>query len=117
MEANVLLTKCTRSHKAFGVRVEKMEDGDWWRTWAFEIRESTAKSEGFDKTPVRGNLYGTDEYPGCPYCGTFGFVQCNKCKKLTCWNDEKKLTCLWCNNPMNNITLSTDKFDVSGNQL
>lgn len=73
-----------------------MNDGDWWRTWSFPMKKTQAKSEGFDKNSVKGNMYATEEYPGCPYCGTFGFVQCNTCHKITCWNSESSLVCEWC---------------------
>ena len=115
MEANIVLFKCTKTHNLFGVRVQKFSDGDWYRTWAFRIKESSAKAEGFDKTPIKGNLYATKEYPGCPDCGTKSFVQCNNCKKLSCWNGEDHLTCPWCGNEMRNITEATEKFNVSGN--
>jgi hypothetical protein len=27
------------------------------------------------------------EYPGCPGCGSDGFVRCGRCKQLGCWDD------------------------------
>ena len=113
MEANILLIKCNKSKQTAGVRIQKMEDGDWWRTWAFKINDSQAKREGFDKTNVLGNLYTTNEYPGCPYCGTSNFVQCGNCKKLNCWNGESAMVCQWCGQRMTNITTATEKFSVS----
>ena len=113
-DANIILTKCHTHKKLFGVRVEKMNDGDWWRTWSFPINESQATNEGFDKSKIQGNLNGTEDYPGCPYCGTWGFVQCNSCRKLTCWQEERSLVCEWCGQMMNNIAVATSKFDVSG---
>lgn len=117
MEANVILIKCLKSKKTLGVRIQKMSDGDWYRTWAFKINENQAKREGYDKNDIKGNLYVTEEYSGCPYCGTNGFVQCNKCHKLTCWNDETTMTCQWCGSVMSNIVEATDKFSVSTNQF
>lgn len=114
MEANVILMRCARVSKSYGVRIQLMEDGDWYRTWAFPINEKAARVEGFDKTPIRGNLFVIDEYPGCPYCGTKDFVQCGKCSKLTCYNGEESYKCQWCGQVMNNIVSATDKFELSG---
>ena len=117
MEANILLFMCGKANQPYGVRVQRMEDGDWWRTWAFKVKPQQAKSEGFDKTMVQGNLYATREYPGCPYCGATGFVQCGTCGKISCWKGENTLTCLWCGKVMNNIVTTTEKFSVSGDKF
>ncbi len=117
MEANILLFKCVKAKQIYGVRVQKMSDGDWWRTWTFKIDPKNAQAEGYDKTPVQGNLYSTDEYPGCPHCGAEGFVQCGKCQKISCWNGEEKMTCPWCGNYMDEIVSATDKFNVEGGQF
>lgn len=116
-EANVLLFKCGKANREYGVRIQTTPDNDWERTWAFEITPKIAKSEGFDKNKVKGNLYATDDYPGCPYCGADGFVQCSKCKKISCWDGEKNLTCAWCGAYMRNIVLTNSKFDVKGNKF
>ena len=116
MEAAVLLAKC-KDKRTYGMRIQRMSDGDWWRTWAFPIDERRANKEGYGVTKAQGNLYVTDEYPGCPYCGTNGFVQCNSCKKLSCIKDEKKLICPWCGNNMDNIVYTTEKFSVTGGDI
>lgn len=117
MEAAVIMQMCSRNKRPFGVRTQKMEDRDWWRTWSFIIDERRAQSEGYDITPVLGNLYATEEYPGCPYCGSYNFVQCNRCRKISCWNKETRMMCPWCSNDMNNIVTATDKFDLSGGDI
>lgn len=117
MEANVILVRCNKHQKIYGTRIQRMQDGDWWRTWAFPVSEKRAKNEGYDQQEVRGNLFATEEFPGCPYCGAKRFVQCNKCKKLTCWNGAKKLKCEWCGNNMDNIVAATEKFSVSGGDI
>ena len=116
MEAIVLLTRCTNKQLQ-GVRVQKMQDGDWWRTWAFPANENRAKNEGYDKQQIQGNLYSTEEFPGCPYCGAKSFVLCNKCHKMTCWHGESVLDCAWCGNHMDNITTATEKFSLSGGDV
>lgn len=117
MEANILLFKCSKANQVYGVRIQKMKDEDWWRTWAFKIKPNNAKSEGYDKTPIQGNLNVTGEYPGCPYCGAVGFVQCGKCKKVSCYNGETSLTCPWCGNKMENMVEATQKFSVDGDKF
>ena len=117
MEANVIMCRCGKCSKVYGIRVERMADGDWYRTWAFKLSEKSAGREGFDKTPIRGNLNATLEYPGCPYCGTIGFVQCGYCGRISCWNGESSLNCSWCGKLMENIVDANEKFDVSANQF
>lgn len=117
MEAAVIMQMCSRNKRPFGVRTQKMEDGDWWRTWSFIIDEKRAKSEGYDVIRLQGNLYATEEYKGCPYCGSFNFLQCRKCQRISCWNKETQMNCPWCANDMNNIVVSTEKFGVFGGDL
>ena len=117
MDAKVLIFRCTRGKQPYGVRVQRMEDGDWWRTWAFKINFQVARDEGYDRNQIQGNLYATDEFPGCPHCGTHGFVQCGVCKKVTCWTDETRMECSWCGVMMEGIVAATDKFTVTGDSF
>lgn len=117
MEAAVILAKCAKRNQIYGIRTQKMQDGDWWRTWAFPVDESRARREGYDVTEVQGNLYPTEGYPGCPFCGTVSFVQCNKCRRISCWHGESSVTCPWCGTGLENITLATEKFQVSGGDI
>ena len=96
MECNVVLAKCSKTLKLFGIRVEKRGIG-WVMTWAFPIDEKRAKNEGFDKNTV--NIIGTaPEYPGCPYCKNPSFAMC-MCQKIGCCNPSVSLKykCPWCN--------------------
>lgn len=117
MEATVLLAKCGKKNQTYGIRAQKMDDQDWWRTWAFPINEHRARREGYDRTIVTGNLYHTEEYPGCPFCGAKNFVQCNKCHRISCWSGESRLECPWCGNDMSNIVTATEKFNLSGGDI
>lgn len=117
MEASVILAKCpNRGGRLFGMRIQKMQDGDWWRTWAFPIDEQRAKGEGYDVREARGSLNALASYPGCPYCKARGFVQCGRCHKIICWNNEEQMTCPWCGNHMASI-VTADSFDVSGGDV
>ena len=111
MAANVILAKCSKHGKTFGVRVEK-RGNDWVRTWAFPIDEEKAKREGFDKTKINGSLDGADGFPGCPHCGNYGFVICHKCGKMSCINSESTSEhCHFCNTQMEDIKVG-DSFSV-----
>ena len=111
MTANVVLSKCSKHNKTFGIRVEKREN-DWVRTWAFPIDEAKAKREGFDKTKIKGSLDGVDGFPGCPYCGNQDFMICLGCGKMSCLNNEMKTAyCHWCNTQINDIN-AMESFDV-----
>ena len=72
--------------------------------------------KGFDKAVIRGNLYADDEYNGCPYCKAVTFVQCGRCGKLSCWNNEERITCGWCG-LTGNITKTTDAIDVKSGDM
>ena len=112
MEANIILIKCEIAKKVFGARVQKTENNDWVRTWAFEINDKIAINEGYDKTNIQGSLSAVDEYPGCPYCGTKGFFKCGKCGKVNCYNGEEIATCNWCGNT-GKLT-PVKQFDIKG---
>ena len=116
MEAAVILTKCPKTRQTFGTRIQKMSNGDWLRTWAFPVDDKRANHEGYDQETAQGSLSCTEEFPGCPYCGTKGFVQCNRCGRLTCWNHETRLTCTWCGIDIDHIVTS-ETFSVSGGDI
>ncbi len=113
-DTTILLTRCTNK-QFYGVKVQKMQDGDWWRTFAFPVNESRAKNERCENH-VQGSLCCTAEYPGCPYCGAKSFVLCDKCHKMTCYQGEPALTCSWCGNYMDNIT-TVAQFTLSGGDI
>lgn len=95
-EAVIVLAKCAHSHKTYGMRVEKNGKDNWNVTWAFPIKENSAKREGYDKTTVKGNIRFSDEYPGCPYCGGTQLTICS-CGHLGCTVVNNGIyTCEWC---------------------
>lgn len=111
VKANVILAKCRTERELYGMRVEE-RGGDWIRTWAFPIRQELAEKEGFDKVQIQGSFTTTEDYPGCPYCGTDGFFVCGKCGKLNCYRGEETTVCLWCGNRAG--VRSVDRLDVTG---
>lgn len=95
-EAVVLIAKCGESHKTYGMRLEKTGHDRWLTTWAFPIKESSAKREGYDKVQVKGDISFADDYPGCPYCGGRGLTLCS-CGHLSCTILRNDIfTCEWC---------------------
>jgi hypothetical protein len=82
--------------KLFGIRFEKMETNNWKYTWAFPIKESTARREGYEGTTITGNVEPAPGFPGCPYCRSNYFVVC-QCGKLSCnTSNVGRFTCGWC---------------------
>lgn len=95
MEARIALCKCKESKRAYGVRFEKVGNG-WKYTWAFPVKEESARRERYDKTQIVGNISPDVNYPGCPFCKTKCFVICS-CGKLNCNNGNSSIfTCDWC---------------------
>lgn len=95
LEAQIALCKCKEAKKMYGVRFEKSGNG-WKYTWAFPIKEATAKRENYDTASMLGDIFPDNEYPGCPYCGSKYFVICS-CGHLSCNSGYNNLfTCDWC---------------------
>ncbi|MDR0496079.1 MAG: hypothetical protein LBH42_00535 [Treponema sp.] len=129
MAASVILARCSKHGRAFGIRVEK-RGNDWVSTWAFPIDDAKAKREGFDRTKISGSFQPVDGYPGCPHCGADELVQCG-CGRMICYKEggtygksEKKperksennfLRCPWCGVAIREIK-EVESFTVkSGN--
>lgn len=98
-EARIAMCKCKEiSGKTYGVRFQKADKG-WIYTWAFEMKESVAKREGYDNTEITGSISPSEDYPGCPYCSAEYFTICGACHHLNCRIDTgKTFTCDWCGN-------------------
>lgn len=109
MEAQVLIARCRKSKKTFGIRVERRNAG-WCLTWAFKINEGMASREGFAQTKISGDFYIDDAFPGCPYCGSTGFIQCS-CAKLTCYDSSGMAECAWCGNKSKPV--ASEHFEVT----
>lgn len=95
-EAVIVLAKCGSNHQTYGLRTEKVGKNQWLVTWAFPIKESAAKREGYDKTTVKGDIQFSDDFPGCPYCGGHNWTVCS-CGHLGCTIlNNGVYTCEWC---------------------
>jgi len=115
-EATVITVKCARTSKLYGMRMEK-KDTKWVATWAFRLSEVTAKSEKYDKEKVSGELDMDDNYPGCPYCGSYGLIQCGSCGKLFDWDGKSQnISCVHCNTKIN-LENSGSDFSIEGESI
>lgn len=93
--ATVICAKCNRNGKLFGIRTEKKNTG-WAFTWSFPMTQERAANEGYDKTIINDSISTDSMYPGCPYCKTKGFIQC-ECGKIMCFDkDATHVTCKFC---------------------
>ena len=117
-EAVVLIAKCGESHKSYGIRMEKTGTDRWLTTWAFPIKDSSAKREGYDKIQVKGDISFSDDYPGCPYCGGHGLTLC-PCGHLSCTIMRSNVfTCEWCGMQGDNVRpVSYTHLDVYKRQV
>lgn len=112
-EANVILARCDKSKKSFGIRIEKKADQIWYCDWAFKISEKGASNEGYGSSMISGKVSLDGAYPGCPYCGTDSWVSCAKCGKLTCCAiGAETSTCAWCGHSAN--VVQGEDFKLTG---
>jgi hypothetical protein len=92
----IVLARCSRSRQGFGIRFEEMQQRQWVADWAFALRETTARKEGYDRGEIAGAFAFAAVYPGCPYCGVRGIFKCG-CGKVACWDGETRTVgCPWC---------------------
>lgn len=113
-KAKIGLCKCREGKKTFGIRFEEYENG-WKATWSFPIKkEGEAEREHYDKTKLKGFIQWDSDYPGCPYCGSKGFVICGECGGLNCniqGNDEIFI-CGWCGETGSLVDYKGDGFNA-----
>lgn len=74
---------CSRNKQGFGIRFEENGRGKWIADWAFPIKATVAKREGYDQSTIAGTFLFAPEFPGCPHCKSLSFVKCN-CQVLSC---------------------------------
>lgn len=119
MKAAIILQRCTYTRKTFGIRVQQMEDGEWYKTWAFPLNEKTARKEGYGDEQIVSMLPALPEYPGCPYCGGTGtFIDPNCGNHLSCWDGSPPpFTCPWCNRTYNAFGAMTEKAAFTGGDM
>ena len=97
MNAKIIMSKCRKTKKAFGIRFEEISPKNWNANWTFKVSESSAKKEKYESEKIAGSFWLDAKYPGCPYCGGKSFYVCGQCGRLNCWDLEtKSVTCAEC---------------------
>jgi hypothetical protein len=106
----IVMCRCTRDRRCFGLRLERVEPRMWAATWAFAIKEAAAKKEGYDHAVIEGSFLPSREYPGCPHCHAPSFFGCN-CGAVGCWDGRsQQVVCPGCGERIElNATLTSLK--------
>ena len=90
------MARCNRTKQNFGIRLEEKQKGQWTADWAFAVKETYSKKEGYDHNTIAGTFILDSAYPGCPYCSAKGIFQ-SSCGKVNCWDGNTNIvTCAWC---------------------
>lgn len=79
----IITAHCSKRRSRMGIRLEEVASKYWLADWAFRIKDSVARKEGYDKTRVDGLFEFSEKFPGCPYCNAQAFVLCS-CDTLLC---------------------------------
>lgn len=95
----IVAARCGQTAQAFGLRFERSGEASWSLTWAFALKESAARREGYDRSEISGTMQLDPSYPGCPHCAKRTIIHCGSCDKVSCWDEETRvITCPWCKN-------------------
>jgi hypothetical protein len=87
----IVLGRCTRDKGSFGLRLERAGPETWQMTWAFAIKETVAKKEGYDCVVLEGSFDVSESYPGCPHCGAGSIFRCSDdCGVVGCWDGRSR---------------------------
>lgn len=93
----IVMARCSHAKQSFGIRLEEKISGNWQADWAFPMKESTAKKEGYDNSQIAGSFSIDEAYPGCPYCERKTFCLCGTCSRVSCSGEQSSAhTCPWC---------------------
>ncbi|WP_010581948.1 TerY-C metal binding domain-containing protein [Schlesneria paludicola] len=92
----ILLGRCQKTDRCFGVRFEEGASDEWIADWAFALTEGVAGRERYGQKNVNGNFSFSLEYPGCPHCENMGTFACS-CGKVSCLDArQQNVRCPWC---------------------
>ena len=119
VNARVILARCSQTQKLFGIRMEEKPSGIWEMDWAFKLDEERAQTEGYNNEPLNVKCDFSDDYPGCPYCERYGWVQCGNCGNLFCYDsrqDDISSDCPWCGD-RGSVPVNADEFNLNSDQF
>lgn len=89
-EAFAIFSACSRSREYFGISVDPVSRNQFKLVWSFKMSKDQAIREGTDRKQVSGQVYPDENFNFCPYCGGRTFVQCGKCGRFFCYNEEAR---------------------------
>lgn len=111
----IVVARCARSKKYFGIRFEERGRNKWFADWAFQMKETVARKEGYDRNTISGKLRFGEEYPGCPHCENKRLVKCG-CGQVSCWDGKDgPVTCPWCGST-GEVTGTIDSLHAGGDR-
>lgn len=95
--AVIVMARCRRTRRSFGIRVQEEAPGRWIADWAFSIDQEAADREGYGQSEeIRGSFSFASTYPGCPHCHAPSVFVC-LCGAVACWDGESRtVTCPSC---------------------
>jgi hypothetical protein len=92
----IVMARCRHSRQPYGIRFEETARGQWSANWAFALKETAARREGYDRTEIVGALFFGPAYPGCPYCHAARAFKC-RCEQVGCWDGgQQEVICPGC---------------------
>ena len=98
--ARIIVSRCMKTGKDYGIRWEKTDSDLWIATWSFKIPSSQKNSNDYKQSgdALSGEFKFPPDYLGCPHCQGRITIRCIDCKKIYCHDIEKgiKTRCPWC---------------------
>jgi hypothetical protein len=98
--ANIVVVRCMKTGRDFGIRFEKSGSDLWTATWAFKmiLNQKTKKESQQSGGKLSGRFELHKDFPGCPYCHGTLYVPCSRCGHVYCHDIEKgiRTKCPWC---------------------
>lgn len=111
-EMIAVMSRCVKTKKLFGIRLDTNDGKNWEAAWAFPLKEGADKREKGYSNSIKGIFYIGDDYPGCPHCGNTELFLCCMCGKISCWDGKtKQVTCANCGT---NIFLNSLATEIRG---
>src|ERR1700730_16453980 len=53
---SIVAARCGQTSEGFGIRFERSGEDHWSATWAFSLKETVARREGYDRSEIRGTI-------------------------------------------------------------
>lgn len=106
-----LEVKCCKTKNTFYARFDYAADDCWALTYGLKNLPVGEKvSTGGSQQDI-SNMRTGPQYK-CPFCGNVGFVKCNSCGKLTCYDQSGYFNCAYCSNS-GTVSGHIEKIDVT----